>query len=42
MLHEKEKTEKGEYNKAEFEFNICDDDAIVLPLEIGTTLVNTY
>ena len=37
--HEKERTEKGEYNKAEFEFNICDNEAIVLPLEIGMNLV---
>ena len=37
--HEKEKTKKGEYNKAEFEFNICIDEAIVLPFDIGLTLV---
>ena len=37
--HEREKTEKGEYNKAEFEFNIRDDEVVVLPLEMGTTLV---
>ena len=29
----------GKYNKAEFEFNINDDKAVVLPLEVGTTLV---
>ena len=37
--HEKEKTITGMYNKAEFEFNISDCEAIVIPLEIGTTLV---
>ena len=37
--HETEKTEMGKYNKAEFEFNINDDKAVVLPLEVGTTLV---
>ena len=37
--HEVEKTEKGTYNKAEFEFNINDDEAVVVPLEVGTTLV---
>ncbi len=33
------KTETGLYNKAEFEINISEDEAIVIPLEIGTTLV---
>ena len=37
--HEVEKTKKGMYNKAEFEFNISDSEAIVVPLDIGTTLV---
>ena len=37
--HEVEKTKKGIYNKAEFEFNISDSEAIVIPLDIGTTLV---
>ena len=27
------------FNKAEFEFNISDSEAIVIPLDIGTTLV---
>ena len=27
------------YNKAEFEFNISDDEAIVVPMDVGTTLV---
>ena len=34
-----ERTETGLYNKAEFEINISEDEAIVIPLEIGTTLV---
>ena len=37
--HEKESTDSGMYNKAEFEFNITDDEAIVVPLDVGTTLV---
>ena len=37
--HEKELTDSGTYNHAEFEFNISDDVAIVIPLKIGTTLV---
>ena len=37
--HEIEKTTKGRYNKAESEFNISDTEAIVIPLDIGTTLV---
>ena len=37
--HEMEKTVTGTYNKAEFEFNINDDEAVVLPLEVGTIIV---
>ena len=37
--HEKKKTVTGMFNKAEFEFNISDSEAIVIPLDIGTTLV---
>ena len=37
--HEVEITKTGIYNKAEFEFNISDSEAIVDPLDIGTTLV---
>ena len=37
--HEIEKTKNGIYNKAEFELNISDSEAIVIPLDIGTTLV---
>ena len=36
---EKEKTVKGMYNKAEFEFNISNEEAVVIPLRMGTTLV---
>ena len=37
--HEIEKRSTGVCNKAEFEFNISEQEAIVIPLEIGTTLV---
>ena len=37
--HEKEKTARGMYNKAEFELNITDNEAIIIPLDIGTTLI---
>jgi len=33
------KTVTGLYNKAEFVINISEDESIVIPLEIGTTLV---
>ena len=29
----------GFYNKAEFEFNISEDEAFVIPLDVGVTLV---
>ena len=38
---EKEKTVRGIYNKAEFEFNLSNEEAVVIPLEIGTTLVKS-
>ena len=38
-LKKKKKTTTGLYNKAEFEFNITDTEAVVIPLHIGTTLV---
>ena len=37
--HEKESTDSGMYSRAEFEFNVSDDEAIVIPLNIGTILV---
>ena len=37
--HEKESTDSGAHNKAESEFNLSDDEAIVIPLKIGTTLI---
>ena len=37
--HEIDSTNSGMYNKAEFEFNISDDEAIVVPMDVGTTLV---
>ena len=37
--HEKESTDSGTHNKAEFEFNLSDDEAIVIPLKIGATLI---
>ena len=37
--HEKKKTVTGLYKKAEFDFNIHDDEAIVVPFDIGTGLV---
>ena len=37
--HEKESTDTGMYNIPEFEFNITDNEAIVIMLDIGTTLV---
>ena len=36
--HEVEKTTTGTYNKAEFEFNLSEGEALVVPLDIGTTL----
>ena len=36
---EKEKTVKGRYNNAEFEFNISDEETLVIPLQVGTMLV---
>ena len=38
-LKKKKKTTTGLYNKAEFEFNITNDEAVVIPLRVGTTLV---
>ena len=37
--HDIETTNTGIYNKAEFEFNLTDDEAIIIPLDIGTTLI---
>ena len=37
--HETEKTETGKYNKAEFEFNINDNEAVVLPLDVGIVFI---
>ena len=37
--HDVEKTMTGMYNKAEFEFNLSENEAVVIPLDIGTTLV---
>ena len=39
LPQEKEKTVKGRYNNAEFEFNISNEEAVVIPLRVGTTLV---
>ena len=36
---EKGKTTTGHYNKAEFEFNISDSEAFIIPLEVGVTLL---
>ena len=37
--HDIEKTNTGTYNKAEFEFNLTDNEAIIIPFDIGTTLI---